>query len=814
MESLLRDLKFGLRVVRKRPVVTVAGVLCLALGIGAATVVFSLVRSVLLDPLPVEDVDEVVYIYTQFRNQGVLEGQVSGKEYVDFVDMSRAFESVEALTPWYFNITQGDLVQRRVGAQITPGLFPMLGVSPRQGRNFTPEEAEKEARVAIISHELWQRAFGGAPDILEQTISLEGEPHDIIGVMPPGFFFRLETAAVWVPWRPNKQWPRQVRLSVGVARLAPDMTIERAQQDLDAVAQRMQEENAAAYPTDSGWGLILVGARQDLLGDSEGQLLILLGAVLLVLFIACMNVANLLLVQAAKREREIGMRAAVGARPRDLVRQLLVESLILALLGCASGLVLAFWGIRAVLSWGLEIPRIQEASIDLWVLAFAVGVSMATGILFGLVPALRATKVDLYEVLREGARAGESSAKQAVRKFLVIAEISLAVLVLVGAGLMIRSFEAFDEADPGFNTENVVTSELFLSSIRYRRGDDRRALYHNLLDEMASRPAFQRAAITTLLPLEVLDERGTVTVEGRVATPGSPDPAASWRMISPDFFKVMDIPLLKGRELTNLDHQDNQPVVILDANLAAQLFAGDPIGKRIKLERDPLPGDGWRTVVGVVGNVRDDGLVGEDNHLLYVPYLQFPYNIMTVLVETSLDPGQVRLEMQDILRKIAPTQPVAMVQTTASLLEGAKASARFNRFLFSLFGLAVLLLVAVGVYGVMAYSVAQRTQEIGLRMALGAAPDKVLGLVLQQGLKLGVVGLLAGLGLTLLVSTLVRLMPVLESFFNSALQGVSILDPLTLVGVFALLTVLVLLGTFVPAFRATRIDPLRALRED
>ncbi len=810
MESLLRDLKFGLRVVRKRPVVTVAGVLCLALGIGAATVVFSLVSSVLLDPLPIKDSEEVVYIYTEFRNQGVVNGLVSGKEYSDFVESSRAFESVEALTPWYFNITQGDQAERRVGAQISPGLFPMLGVSPRMGRNFTVEEAEQKAAVVIISHELWQRSFGGDPEILEQTISLEGTPYDIVGVMPPGFFFRLETAAVWVPWRANLQWPRHIRFAVGVARLTPGTSLQTAQQDLDAIAQRMQQDHAAAYPADSGWGLKAVEVRQDLLGDVQAQLVILMGAVLLVLFIACMNVANLLLVQAAKREREIGMRAAVGARPWDLVRQLLVESLILALLGCFLGLVLAFWGIRAVLAWGLDIPRIQGATIDLPVLFFALGVSLVTGILFGLVPALRATKVDLYEVLREGARAGESGAKQALRKALVVGEITLAVLVLIGAGLMIRSFETFDAADPGFNTENVVTSELFLSPKRFRSGDDRRALYNSLLNELANRPEIQQAAVTTLLPLEVLDEGGTLAVEGRESTPGNPDPSASWRMISPEFFQVMDIPLMQGREFTNLDHQDNQPVVILDANLAARLFPENPIGRRIRLEKDPMQsqGDGWRTVVGVVGNVRDKSLVGEDNPLLYVPYPQYPYTIMTVLAETSLDTGQVRNIMQETLRKIDPSQPVAVVQTTGDLLEKAKASARFNRFLFSLFGIAVLLLVAVGVYGVMAYTVAQRTQEIGLRMALGAAPNKVLALVLRQGLTLGLVGLLAGLGLSLLMS-----IP-LEGFFGSLLHGVSMLDPLTFIGVFAVLTTLVLLGTFVPAFRATRIDPLRALRDE
>lgn len=809
MENLLRDLKYGLRVVRKRPVVTLAGVFCLALGIGAATVVFSLVSSVLLNPLPIEDSEDVVYIYTEFQRQGVTEGQVSSREFQDLQDMSRAFEQIEALMPWYFNITDGGQAERRVGGQVSAGLFPMLGVSPRMGRHFTEEEAAQKATVAIISHELWTRNYGADPNILGKTISLEDVPYDIVGVMPPDFFFRFESAAVWIPWRPNLQWPRHIRLVVATARLAPGTSMESAQQDLDSVAQRLQQDNTAAYPADSGWGLRAKSVREDLLGDVQAQFALLMGAVLLVLFIACMNVANLLLVQAAKREREIGMRAAVGAEPLDLVRQLLIESLILALLGCFLGLALAQWGIRAVLSWGLDIPRIGEAGLDPRVLVFAVGVSMLTGVLFGMVPALRAAKLNLYEVLREGARAGESGAKQTFRKILVIGEITLAVVVLIGAGLMVKTFKTFDAVDPGFNTENVVSSELFLSPKRYASGNDRRALYHNVLNTLAGRAEVQKAAVTSLLPLQALDEAGTVAVEGREATSGTPDPSASWRMVSPEFFDVMEVPLLQGRVFTDLDHEDSLPVVILDANLAKRLFPNEsPIDRRIRLERDPLKGDGWRTVVGVVGTLRDKGLVGVDNELLYVPYTQFPYTIMTVLAKTSLDPQQLSGVMRDVVRKIDPTQPVAQVQSTAEVLEASKASARFNRFLFGIFGVVVLVLVGVGVYGLMAYSVAQRTQEIGLRMALGAEPGGVLGMILRQGLKLGMLGL--GVGIVLAVLLAISM----KNALGRVLQGVQPLDWGTFVSVFGILTLLVLLGTFVPAFRATRIDPLKALREE
>lgn len=814
MENFLRDLKFGLRVVRKRPVVTLAGVFCLALGIGAATIVFSLVKSVLLNPLPIEKAEDVVYVYTQFSKLGVVNGQVSPKEYNDIKEMSRSFEQVEAMMPWYFNITSGDAVRRRIGARISPGLFPMLGVEPAIGRNFTAEEADQEATTAIISHKMWERTYASDPDILNQTISLEGVPYDIVGVMPKSFFFQFEGASLWVPWRANLRWPRHLRLTLAVARLSEDATPETVQQDLTSVAQLMQQDNPDTYAEDSGWGLSALSVREDLLGDTDKQLEILMAAVMLVLFIACMNVANLLLVQAAKREREIGMRAALGAKPRDLVRQLLVESSILALLGCALGLVFAFVGSKAVLQWGLSLPRVETTSIDWWVLAFAVGVSLLTGILFGLVPALRATKVDLYEVLREGARAGESGAKQMIRRLLVIAEVSLAVLVLIGAGLMIRTFDALDAVDPGFNTDSVVSAELFLSPKSYPgTGEERRALYRSVLNELKNRPEIQKSAITTMMPLTPLDQNGIVSVEGRQATPGNPDPSASWRMVSPDFFDVMDIPLLKGREFTDLDHETSLPVVILDASLAEKLFPDEsPLDKRIRLERDPnLDGDGWRTVVGVVETLRDDSLVGEDNALLYVPYLQFPFTIVTVVGETQLDDQQFRSVVQESLRKVDPGMPVALVRSTADILASSKSSAEFNRQLFGLFGIAVLLLVGVGVYGVMAYSVAQRTQEIGLRVALGAEPKKVLTMVLRQGLALGSVGLVIGFMLVFLLSA----SDFIKSYLDGMLQGVvEIVDPATFISVFAVLVFLVLLGTFVPAFRATRVDPLTALKEE
>ena len=809
METFLRDLKYGLRVVAKRPGVTLTAALCLALGIGATTVVFSLVNGILLDPLPWREPDRVAFLFTEFRAQGVFGNANSSQELTDYRERSQVFEQIEAMVPWYFNLTSGDEPRRLVGGMTSSGFFSMIGAETQQGRVFTKEEGAQRAKVVLVSHRLWQTTLGGDPDLVGSSLSLEGQPYTVIGIMKPDFFFEVESADVWVPWSPNPNFPRQVRLLKVVGRLKDGITFERAQGDLDGVARAMATDFPDAYPEDTGFGIEVRPAIEHAVGNIRPQLLALFGAVALVLLIACVNVANLLLAQAWQREREVGLRAALGANRWILVRQMITESLILALLGGGLGLLLAGWGVRAVLSMSLDIPRISVVGLDWKVALFAVAVSIGTGVLFGLVPAVRASKSNLYISLREGAKATDSGGKQLLRQALVVAEIALAVVVLVGAGLMIRTLRQFEQVDPGFRDHDVVTMQIFLAPQRYRGAEPQRAFYNALIPRLEQRSEFQHVGLINHMPLYPLDEAGAVIPQDRASEPIETHPTASWRTINPGYFETMAIPLLKGRQFSDLDTEESEPVAIVDVELARRLWPDeDPIDKYVQVERDRIPAPGWRRIVGVVDTVRDAGLIGDDNLLIYMPYPQYTYTVVALVLHSSLDPTAVAATVRQEIAQIDPFQPVAHIQTVENLLDKAKSRPRLNRLLFSLFGLAVLILVSVGIYGVMAYSVSQRTREIGLRMALGSPQGTVLQLIIRQGLKVAVLGLGVGLLAAFVLSVPLR------NFLSGMLYGVSLFDPLTLVGVLLLVALLSLVASLVPALRASRIDPLKALRDE
>lgn len=809
METFLRDLKYGLRVVIKRPGVTLTAAICLALGIGATTVVFSLVNGILLDPLPWREPDRVAFLFTEFRAQGVLGNANSSKELTDYRERSQVFERIEAMVPWYFNLTSGDEPRRLVGGMTSTGLFSMIGAEPQQGRVFTEEEGAQRAKVALVSHRLWQTTFGGDTDLVGSSISLEGQPYTVVGIMRPDFFFELEAADVWVPWSPNPNFPRHVRLLRVAGRLKDGITLERAQGDLDGVARTMVTDYPDAYPADAGFGVEVRPALEHTVGDVRPQLLALFGAVALVLLIACVNVANLLLAQAWQREREVGLRAALGANRWILTRQMVTESLILAVLGGGLGLLLATWGTRAVLSLDLDIPRLHSVSLDWRVALFAVAVSLGTGVLFGLVPAIRASKVNLYISLREGAKATDTGSKQLLRQLLVVAEIALAVVVLIGAGLMIRTLRQFEQVDPGFRDRDLVSMQIFLAPQRYRGAEPQRTFYNALMPRLEQRPEFENVGLINHMPLYALDEAGAVIPQERASEPLESHPTASWRTINPGYFETMAIPLVKGRVFSALDTEESEPVAIIDSELARRLWPDeDPVDKYVKLERDRIPEPGWRRIVGVVDTVRDAGLIGDDNQLLYLPYPQYTYTVVALVLHSSLDASAVASLVRQEIAAVDPFQPIAHIQTVEGLLDRAKSKPRLNRLLFSLFGLAVLILVSVGIYGVMAYAVSQRTREIGLRMALGSPQGVALQLILRQGLKVAVVGLGVGLLAALLLSVPLR------SFLSGMLYGVSLFDPLTLLGVLLLVALLSLAASLVPAIRASRIDPLKALRDE
>ena len=793
----------------RRPGVTLTAALCLALGIGATTVVFGLVKGTLLDPYAFSEPEEIVTIWTQFRLRGIDESYTSGKELNDYREQQSIFEGVEALNPWYFNLTGGDGEPARlVGGMVSAGLFPMLGVTPQEGRNFLAEEGVQKAKVVIISHRLWQRRFGSDRDLVGGSISLDGESHTVVGVLPPDCLLFFETADVWVPWTPNLQWPRQARTGLAIARLEPGITLERAQADMDIVAGRMQEANPEAYPEGSGWGLRVKSLSETLTGDVRPQLMMMFAAVALVLLIACVNVANLLLAQAPGREREVALRAALGAGRLVLVRQMLIESLPLVLLGGGLGLLLALWGVRAVAALDLpEIPRLAEISVDWGVLAFAAAVALLTGILFGLVPALKTSSIQLYDSLREGTRASETGAKQLSRNLLVVTQIALALVVLVGAGLVTKVSKLLDQTEPGFRTHNVVTTRLFLPRAKYRTADDLRGFYRHLMTGLEARPEFETVGLVSHLPLAPLDLGGTIAAEGREPAPGQPDPAVGWRIVSPDYFQAIGIPLLSGRPLDDRDDAESEPVVIVDAGLAERLWPGeDALGKRLKLERDPMD---WRRVVGVVGSIKDRDLLGEDDELVYVPFLQYPYAVAALTLDTPATLASAGAAVREVIAGIDPNQPITDLERMEALLDFSKSSPRFNRMLFGLFGLTALILVSVGVYGVMACSVSQRTREIGLRRALGAQRGEVLGMILRQGMRLAAVGWALGLALVFALS--IRLDEYLSKLLRALVRAT---DATTLIVVSLVLAALALAASLLPALRASRVDPIIALRDE
>jgi putative ABC transport system permease protein len=792
----------------KRPGVTVTAALCLAIGIGATTVIFSLVNGILLRSLPYEEPDRLVAMWAQFENRGVDQSPSSGNDLTDYRKRARAFEGIEAMIPWYFNLTSGAEPERKVGGMISAGLFPLLGVDPALGRHFTAEEGAAKAPVVLISHRLWQNRYGGDREVIGRVISIEEKPYEVVGVMPADFSFLIETADLWTPWTPTLTLPRRLRNALVVGRLKDGVSVDDAQQDMNAVAAAMQQDYPDAYPEGSGWGVLVRPLHQEVVGNIRPQLLTLFGAVGLVLLIACVNVANLLLAQATRREREIALRTALGARRSDVVRQLLTESVILGVLGGGLGLLLAVWGVRAVTRLELRwIPRLDSVGIDWTILLFALGVSVLTGVLFGLVPALKASKPDVYEALREGTKASEAGGKHLLRRALVVAEVAIGVVVLMAAGLMVRSFRAVDSVDPGFDTEGTVTIELALLRTKYLRSDQQRGFYQRLMPELRSRPEFEQVGLVTYLPLAPLDHRVTLEVEGREVAEGAPNPEVSLRMISPGYFQTMEIPLLLGEDFTDLDTGESRPVVIVDKGVAERLWPGeDPIGRRIRLTPDRV--DDWRTVVGVVAGIKDRDLVGENDELIYVPFLQHPWALIAVAAETSLDEEAGGAVLREVLRQVDPVQPVKPPRSTAQLMADAKSGSRFNRMLFGFFGLATLVLVAVGIYGVMSYSVVQRSREIGLRMALGAHRGSVIGLVVRQGIGLALLGLVVGGGLVFLLAQPAG------RYVEHMLIGVETTDLVTLGAVALLLLALTLLASFVPAYRASRIDPMQTLREE
>jgi predicted permease len=826
VQTLRQDLRQGMRMLAKAPSFTVVAVLTLALGIGANTAIFSFVDAVLLRPLAYRDSSSLVNIWGKLEKQGLPILPVSEPEYWDLLNHNESFSQIAAYSlGGNANLTSADSQPVHVSeASATADLFPLLGVVPVLGRSFAPDEDQPgHAHFALLSYALWQSQFGGDVDIVRKSIQLDGQPYAVVGVLPKQFSFGGKQD-LWVPLGLDRAKPQDRGshyLNV-IARLKPGTAGAQVSASLSRFVEYLRHTYPANYGgSDRGFGVYALPVKEQLTRRLRPALLVLLGAVAFVLLIACANVANLQLAHASSREKELRIRAALGAGRARLVRQLLTESLILALAGGLLGLLLAYWGVVALRALApANTPRLDEVRLDLVVLAFAFGVSLLTGLFFGLAPAWHVARTDLRETLNPAGRgASASAASRRLRSALVVSELALAALLLVGAGLLLRSFNRLLAVSPGFETQHLLTLGLSLPDKIYSDGAPVQKFFAQLMARVQSIPGIQSAGAISQMPLADSYESGSVFFEDTAVPdlpryPGLhnlPYTEIDQRAATPGYFETMHIPLVSGRLLNEGDNANAPLVVVVDANFAHRFWPhGDAIGHRVANGSIPNVKPAtprWRTIVGVVGHVKHYGLDVEGREQIYFPHAQplfdsFSPRDMTLVVRTSLDPASVTSAIREQVFAIDKHLPLYNVSTMDQLVSTSVAQPRLNLSLLAAFAMLALVLAAVGVYGVMAYSVTQRTHEIGIRMAMGAAPAKVLKQVFLEGGRLAALGLAFGLIAAL---ALTRLMA-------SLLFGVKPSDPATLGVAGALLAFVALAACYIPARRATRVDPLVALR--
>ncbi len=810
METLWQDLRYGARMLGKSPVFTAIAVLTLALGIGANTAIFSVVNGVLLQPLPYEEPERLVMVWNELTKEGLPQLWFSEPELIDYRERQQSFEGMAAFSGGGGNLTGRGEPLRVTAANVSANFFPLLRVDALLGRTFTPEEdTPGNDRVIVLEHGFWQRRFGGDPAIIGETVSLSDNPYTVIGVMPSGFAFPDGTVDLWTPLaiaaNPRKRGSHYLRV---LARLKSGVTFEQASADMHNIAKQMEQDYPDYYRPDRAWNTYLIPLHESEVGEVRPALLVLLGAVGFVLLIACTNVANLMLARAAVREKEVAIRAALGAGRLRIVRQLLTESVLLALVGGAAGLLLAFWSLRVLVALGPEnLPRLEEIGIDAGVLGFTLGIALLTGIVFGLVPALHASKPDLHDALKEGGRSAAGAAHHRLRGLLVVSEVALSLVLLIGAGLMIKSFYRLLQVDPGYRTENVLTFRLSLPSARYAEDHQVLGFYRRLQEKVAALPDVRAAGAVSHLPLGGAYSSGSVFVEE--LPPNSPNRSfgyfeADRRLATPGYFRAMGMNLLMGRLLEESDHAEAPLVTAVDESFARRAWPAEPnpIGKRVAVNQTPDGEPLWRTVVGVVRHVKNYGLDVEGREQIYFPHAQFPISTMFVTVRTGGDPVVAQAAVRNQVAALDPSLPLFNVATMEERLAESVAQPRFNVLLLGIFAAVALVLAAVGIYGVMSYSVGQRTHEIGIRMALGAQPGDILRLVVGRGMVLALIGVAVGLAGSF----------ALTRFLESLLFGVSATDPATFAGVALLLAAVALLACYLPTRRATRVDPLVALR--
>jgi len=799
METLLRDVRYGVRTLFKNRGFTVVAIVALALGIGANTAIFSVVNAVLLRPLPFEKPDQLVMVWEKRMQLGRVRNVVSPPDFNDWRAQNKVFEDMAAFSSQGFNLATSGEPERIQGAGVSPSLFSILRAQPRLGRFFGSDEDKPNSNpVVIISSGLWQRSFGSDPDIAGKTIKLNDKVYNIIGVTPADFVFPNRRSEVWVPLTlsPEDANNRGGHSLTVVARLKPDVTLQQARTEMDSIAAQLEQQ----YQVNTGHGANVFPLHEEVVTDARPALLVLLGAAAFVLLIACANVANLLFARSAAREREIAIRTALGARRSCIVRQLLTESVLLAITGGIIGVLLALWGLDLLLAIGeSSIPRVKEIKLDGWALGFSMLISIGTGLLFGLVPALQSSKPDMNEALKEGSRSASGSIRRnKTRSMFVIAEVAICLVLLIGAGLMIKSFAKLTNVSPGFNPENVLSMNVALSGSRYGDSQQVASFYQRALERLASVPGVEGAAATTGLPMAGGFGSRYFRIEGRPPQPAGQGFNANVNLTTPSYFKTMNIPLIDGRDFDERDVMKAPEAVVVNQEMARRYWPDEtPIGQRLAV------GDGpWRTVVGVVGDVKQSGLDIETRPEMFWPYYQMPVGFATFVVRTGGDPERMTSSVRAAMQEIDRDLPVYNIKTVDAVISESVAPRRLNMLLLGIFAGLALVLAAVGIYGVISYSVSQRTREIGIRMALGASHSSVVRLVVGEGMILAsigvVIGVVASFFLTRLMSTL--------------LFGVSTTDPITFVAIALLLTGVSTVASLVPARRATRVDPMVALR--
>ena len=816
MNTLIQDFSYGVRMLLKHRSVTAIAVITLALGIGANTAIFSVVNAVLLNPLPYREPDRLVSLWE--RTPANERWRVAPANFFDWKKQNTVFEDVAAFGRSSLTLTGDGEPEQLVGARASSGYFAVVGIEPFIGRAFTAEEYEPgKGRVVILAHTLWQRRYGGDRNIVNRNITLDGAPYTVVGVMPPGLYpvsplnpghltFDEQEHNFWVPMSFTAEWAAVRRSHVlgVVARLKPGISIEQATTEMNAIGARLEKE----YTENRGEGVLVNPFMNEVVGNVRPALLTLLGAVAVVLLIACANVAGLLLAQHAGRSKEIAIRAALGAGRGRLVRQFFIEGLLLSVLGTAAGLALAAFGTKVLLQFvPAGVPRLAQVGLNWEVLGFTMLIALGTCLIFGLGPALQTSKPDLNTALEQSGRtSGPGAGRLRFRQFLVVFQISMAVMLVIGAGLLIKSFWMLQRVDPGFESERVLSAGLTLTVSKYSEPEQVNNFHKQLLERVSAIPGVKHATIAYDHPL-ASNWTDSFEIEGRVLPPDGRSQSANFVPISPEYFDTVGLKLVTGRRFTPQDDQDHPGAVIVNESFVKQYFPNEnALGQRMRLGPPARIWDGKKLtsfeIVGIVRDVKIAGLEAPSEPAYYIPASQAPLEDMTVLVRTTTDPLSIVGALRQAVWSIDPNQPISNVTTLETIVDDSIAQRRLNMLLMGLFGGLAMLLSGVGIYGLLSQAVTQRTQEMGIRMALGAQVNDVLKLVLKQGMTLALAGIGIGLVSAFLLTRLMR----------SLLFGVTPNDAMTFIVVAGVLTTVALLACYIPARRATKVDPLVALR--